>query len=83
MKKKLLVIGLVLLILVVLFCPFFYDVYQDGGTTDLRALTYRVVKWKKIDDEELSGTTTVFFFPENFNGYEDLYRIALERQSGK
>lgn len=51
MKKKWLVILGIVLILGILFLPIPQTPYDDGGTREYTALTYRIVDWNRITDD--------------------------------
>ena len=76
MKKKILVIAIAVVLLVVLFVPFKKNYYDDGGSYEYVALTYKVVNCVNIEfirDEneavervEKSYDTRIYWFPNNF-----------------
>ena len=69
----------------VLFVPIPNGVYNDGGTKDYNALTYKIVVWNRLvaeADEEGSQSTvhtyhkiSVFWFPDNFKSIDELWKI--------
>lgn len=76
-RKKLII--KVIIIFLLLFTPIPIGSYDDGGTTDYFALTYRIVDWKCIvneadiapeDRENVKNgkytNTCVYMFPLNF-----------------
>ena len=49
MKKKFLIpIISIVVLAAVLFLPISQGSYDDGGTRDYNALTYKIVRWNKI-----------------------------------
>ena len=79
MKKKL-VPALLLGALSVLFLPFNCQIYKDGGTTVLTSLTYKIIKWHRLNDplyaeDEYKTGTEVHFFPNNFKDIDDYERV--------
>lgn len=73
MKKKLLVILLVVLLLALLAVPIPMGVYEDGGTREYAALTYKIVDWNRMTDDSVYDVTKVYFFPRNFRSVDDLW----------
>lgn len=76
MKKKtrIIVFTLVICVLMVLFVPIPTGIYKDGGTRMYTALTYKIVKWQVlIDAENTYKNTSVFWFPDNFKSYSELW----------
>ena len=53
MKKRVLVILLVVLLLVLLVVPIPMGVYEDGGTREYTALTYKIIDWNRIIDDSV------------------------------
>lgn len=90
MKKKI-IAGIIAIILAfVLFFPFRIVSYDDGGTRDYGALTYRVVSWARympVYDEsgemvavEEYSNSTVYWFPHNFKSIEELWLMETEQK---
>ena len=70
MKKKILFL---IIILVILFFPVRTS-YFDGGTVTYNALTYKIIKWHKIDNYYHSGYkegTEIHLFPNNFKTLDE------------
>ena len=90
MKKKIWlipVIGVVALVLV-LFLPIPQGSYNDGGTRDYNALTYKIVKWNKImvevdeNGQAIHNTyknTSVYWYPDNQKSIGELWQIERTR----
>ncbi len=77
-KQRKNVLKTVLIIMLVLIIPIPSAQYKDGGTRTFDALSYRIVKWRRIVPSELSAyehphiqngelhMTSVYLFPLNF-----------------
>lgn len=57
MKKKR---TLIIILLLVLLVPFTGGVYGDGGTFSMTSLTYKVIRWHRMDDNYEGGFKTGF-----------------------
>ncbi len=90
--KRILLIALgALLVAAVLFVPFSAVTYEDGGTREYAALTYKVVVWKRLEAEhDAEGkiaainqykNTTVYFFPDNLKSIDELWDIEQAHRS--
>ena len=85
MKKGMIIGVIVVVVLLVLFLPIPRGTYDDGGTKDYRALTYRIVAWNRLilhPNEDGSAAepgvyhkTSVFWFPDNFKSIDELWKI--------
>ncbi len=87
MKKKYILILCVVLVcvLLVLFLPIPCGSYDDGGTREYAALTYKVVIWKRLYVEiRPDGTggsvcryqkTTVYWFSDAHKDIDELWEI--------
>ena len=74
MKKKVILIILAIVIfLAVLFLPIPKGPYNDGGTREYAALTYKIVDWNRRTETSTYDKTKVYFFPENFKSIGDLW----------
>ena len=82
-KRTLIILGVILCL--ILFTPFHVNYYDDGGTKDIMALTYRVVEWKRdVGETDADGNTIgiteyentcVYFLPDNFKNIDELWEI--------
>ena len=85
MKKKTIIISAVVgvILLAVLFVPMPPIAYEDGGTKEYRALTYKVIKWQR-DGEVPNGTdgtyisgfytgTRVHWFADSYKSVSELW----------
>ena len=82
-NKKLLTLIIALALVIVLFVPFGYTSYDDGGTVRFTSLTYTVVKWNRYESDWSSGemelefyqNTCFYIFPHNFKSLDELWKI--------
>ena len=65
-KKVILIILAIVIFLAVLFLPIPKGPYNDGGTREYSALTYKIVDWNRRTETSTYDKTKVYFFPENF-----------------
>lgn len=76
MKKKLIIIAAAVL-LVVLFVPIPRGSYDDGGTQEFEALTYKIVRWNKLMDIGSGGgtykKTRVYFLADKNKSIDELW----------
>jgi hypothetical protein len=87
MKKKIIVTTIIMIaVVLVLFLPIPQNSYDDGGTRDYNALTYKIVRWNKImvelDDngKPITNTyrkTSVFWYPDNQKSIDELWEIEI------
>ena len=81
LSKKLWIPVAVLVLLAVLFVPV-SGVMDDGGTRVYSALTYKIVKWNRLDGLVRVKKTEVYFFPDNFKSMDALWEMEQpEEQS--
>lgn len=73
MKKILKITVPVLMLLAVLFLPIPKGPYEDGGTKEYRALTYKVVKWNRLYDDGVFAEARIYWFPDNFKDIDTLF----------
>ena len=89
MKKKMRSILLIVVIAaLVLFVPIPKGPYDDGGSMEYAALTYRIVVWNsyytKYDENgkavgiDKYNETSVYLFPDNFKSLGELWQMELE-----
>ena len=82
-KKKWIIIPLVIL-LFVLVIPFSVKTYWDGGTAEFTALTYKIVKWNRMNTHSDSyNKTKIYPFPMNMLSIGDLFEIEREKEGAK
>ncbi len=86
MKKKIWLIPViaVLLLALILFLPIPQGTYDDGGTREYKALTYKIVKWNRLsviideNGQAVSDTykkTSVYWFPDNRKSISELWEM--------
>lgn len=84
MKKKILIcIVPAVLLLAVLFVPFKAQSYDDGGTKEYTALTYKIVKWNKITNSDVYHKIRIYSIPKNFKSIDELWQIEEEQAEHK
>jgi len=65
MKKKIW-IPIVIALIAILFIPIPSGVYDDGGTKEYTALTYKIVRWNRLTEYGIYNKLRVYVFPNNF-----------------
>ena len=74
MKKKIWIpIVIIAVVLAVLFVPIPMASYDDGGTREWVALTYKIVDWNKITDDGLYENTSIYFGEERWQDIDQLW----------
>ena len=74
MKKKIWIpITVVALLLAILFVPIPGASYDDGGTREWKALTYKIVDWSRLTTDGKYEATKLYWFPNNFKSIDDLW----------
>lgn len=74
MKKKIWIpIIVTVVLLAVLFVPIPTGIYDDGGTREYTALTYKLVDWNRLTFDGKFDETKVYFFPDNFKSVSELW----------
>ncbi len=74
MKKKILLVILLLAVLIAVFViPIPKGPYRDGGTREYAALTYKIVKWKRLTDDGVYEKTRVYFLDECYKSIDELW----------
>ena len=68
-----------------LFLPIPSPAANDGGTVEFRAMTYTVVKWRRLlpshqenGESDVYKKTSVYWFPHNFKDIDDLWELEME-----
>ena len=80
MKKKILIpIIPAAILLAVLFVPIPQGSYDDGGTREWIALTYKIVDWNKISADGIYEATRIYFGADRNKSINELW----ERESAK
>ena len=85
MKGKLLISALAVVLLAVLFLPIPRGTYDDGGTREYTALTYKLIVWNKllaeVNPDGSGGETNIYhrasihLFPESRKTIDELWKI--------
>jgi uncharacterized ion transporter superfamily protein YfcC len=86
MKKRIVImVSLILLLVLILFLPIPTGKYDDGGTREYSALTYKIVVWNKyiVEVDETGKTvkqehyqkTAVFWYPDNQKSINELWKL--------
>ena len=84
MRKKIILIALaVLLLAAVLFVPIPGETYEDGGTREYTALTYKVVKWNRLIEGDIYEATKVYWVPDNFKSIDELWEQEAPETENK
>lgn len=87
MKKRRIITGFLIIALeLVLFAPIPNGSYDDGGTREYTALTYKIVKWNSLspthnEDGSIANIdtysgTSVYWFPNNFKSIDELWELG-------
>ena len=87
MKKKIVIPAIIVIALAfVLFLPIPQGAYDDGGTRDYNALTYKIVVWNKLsitideNGQPVNNTyrkTSVFWYPDNQKSIDELWQLEI------
>lgn len=81
MKKKLWIpIVLVIVLLAVLFLPIPRGSYDDGGTREYTALTYKIVKWNRLTPEGVYEKIRVYFGSDRNKTVDELWEQEYQPQ---
>ncbi len=72
-KKKWAVLTVVLGALCILFLPIPSGTYKDGGTREYRALTYKVVSWKRLLGDSIYEKTRIYLIPDCYRSVDNLW----------
>lgn len=77
------------MILIALIFPFSYSSYDDGGTREYKALTYKVIAWNTLvskTDENGSfightiyKNTSVFWYPDSRKSIDELWQMETSK----
>lgn len=88
MKKRQLIIIIsvfAVMCLVVLFVPFSVKSYDDGGTYEFGALTYKIVKWNKYSvtgqEKSVYKKTAVYWYPDSQKDISELWKMETAKDS--
>lgn len=82
MNKKIWIpIALVVMLLAILFIPIPKGSYDDGGTREYVALTYKIVDWNKISADGVYDKTRVYFGADRYKGIDELWELEYTDQA--
>ena len=80
MKKKLWIPIVIVVLLAILVTPIPTGRYKDGGTREYKALTYKIVKWRRSTGGDIVyDKTRAYFFPDNFKSIDDLWQVEADK----
>ena len=90
--KKFWKIIISIMLTVLLFVPApFKIIYKDGGTRDIMALTYRIVIWNRlVEENEINNDlvnngiyhrTAFYILPFNWKNIDELWKMEMNRYS--
>ena len=87
-KMKIILFTTVILVIVILFVPFSGNIYEDGGTRIYCSLTYKIVKWNRMDSAhgengaieriDIYNESSVYWLPHNFKSIDELWEMEKE-----
>ena len=76
MKKRWMIIAI--LVLIVLFVPIPSGVYKDGGTRVYSALTYKIVKWRRLNEDfDRHENTRIYFGLDAYRSLDELWEKEM------
>lgn len=79
MKKKLWMIPIgILAILAVLFVPIPGEKYDDGGSREFTALTYKIVAWNRITANNPHKATRIYWGNEKSKSIDELWESEVQ-----
>ena len=68
-----------------LFVPFSVKNYDDGGTCEFGALTYKIVAWNKYSmmgqEKSVYKKTAVYWYPDNQKDISELWRMEMSEDN--
>ena len=90
MKKKIVIPAMLVIALLVLFLPIPTAFYDDGGTREYTALTYKIVQWNRfvsvynesgemVRVDQYKGTS-VYWFPHHHQSIDELWKMEQASQ---
>ena len=72
-KKIIITVIAIVFFLAIFFTPIPKSPYEDGGTREYSALTYKIVDWNRLTTDGVYEATKVYWFPNNFKSIDDLW----------
>lgn len=79
MKKKIWIPIAVAALLAVLFVPLPQSAYDDGGTREYTALTYKIVAWNRLCADGVYDKTRIYFGSDRNLSVETLWEKEIDR----
>lgn len=74
MKKKVWIPTVIAVaLLAILFVPIPNGQMRDGGTRVYSALTYKIIEWNRLYEDEKYTATKVYFIPDAWKSVDDLF----------
>ncbi len=75
--KKMFIIGLsvALLIALILFFPVPKGTYDDGGSREYEALTYKIIRWNRITDDGVYRQTRIYWGDDKRLSPDELFAL--------
>ncbi len=73
MKKQLICLIAIVLVAAVLFIPMPGGTYEDGGSREYTALTYKIVDWNRLAVDGTYEATKIYWLPDNFKSIDELW----------
>ncbi len=77
MKKKVWIPILIAIVLAVLFVPIPKDALDDGGTREYKALTYKIVDWRRLTGHGMHEKTCVYWGKDRARSLEELWEEEM------
>lgn len=79
MKKKIWIsLAVVLTLLIILFLPIPQAAYDDGGTREYVALTYKIVEWNKVSSSGVYHNVRIYFGEDKDKSVDELWEMECE-----
>ena len=75
MKKKIWIPVIAVIAAAIMLIPVPTGIYNDGGTREYTALTYKIVVWHCLTENSTYSKTKVYFFPDNFKSIDSLWEL--------
>ncbi len=76
MKKKVWIIGIALLVLLaVLFLPIPGQSYDDGGSREYTALTYKIIDWNRLTGDSKYDITRIYWGANASKSIDELWEL--------
>ena len=76
MNKKYIIVCL--LLIAVLFIPIPRGTYDDGGSKEYVAFTYKIIKWNRLTSDGIYKKTRIYFFKDKYKTIDELAEIEFD-----